>query len=151
MRLTATLVALFVLGCTPMGETPGIRLGGTSASTPADFAFVQETELIQLEAQGLILPRVVNIWGIGIGEVMYVWSDPGTGWSKRVEERPDQVRVRVGDNVYEVSASKVDDLSVKTLVAATYQAKYAEQIDELYGQPVTAEDFEVLYRLTPRN
>jgi len=34
-------------------------------------------------------------------------------------------------------------------VGAAFQAKYAEQIMELYGQPMTSDDFELLFRLTP--
>ena len=133
-----------------MGETPGLRLGGSAAGAPDSFAFVRDSEVIQLEAQGRWLPRVVNIWGVGFDDAMYVWSDPGTGWSRRIDERPDDVRVRVGDKVYELRASRVDDVSVKERVAEAYQAKYAEAIQELYGQPVAVDDFELLYRLTPR-
>ena len=149
MKSAATFLLFVVLGCGPMGETPGIRLGGSGVGAPDGFALVQHSEIIQLEAQGLLLPRVVNIWGVGFDDAMYVWSDPGTGWSGRVEERPDEVRVRVGDNVYELSASKVSDADVKQRVAEAFQAKYAKQIDELWGEPVTVDDFDVLYRLTP--
>lgn len=141
---------LLATACVPMGETPGIRLGGSDAGVPASFAFVQDSELIQLEAKGALFPRVVNIWAVGFDDALYVWSDPGTGWSQRVDQRPDEVRVRVGDNVYQVSATRVHDSSVKKRVAQAFQTKYADDINELYGQPVTADDFEVLYRLTPR-
>ena len=134
-----------------MGHTPGIRLGGTLAPAPDSFAFVQDVELVQLEARGGLFPRVVNIWGVGFDDAIYVWSDPGTGWSQRLEEQPDEVRVRVGDRVYEVQAGRVKDPSLKKQVAAAYQAKYAESIEELYGQAVTADDLEFLYRLTPRS
>ena len=43
------------------------------------------------------------------------------------------------------------DAGEKKRVAAVYQAKYAESIDEIYGHLLTADDFEFLYRLTPRN
>ena len=80
-----------------------------------------------------------------------MWSDPGTGWSRRVEKRPNDVRVRVGNKVYEVSASKVSDAGERKRVAEAFQTKYAEPILELYGRPMTVDDFEVLYRLTPRH
>ena len=134
-----------------MGETPGLRLGGSGAAAPESFAFVQETEVIQLEARGSLLPRVVNIWGVGFGDALYVWGDPDSGWVRRVAERPDNVRVRVGDGVYELSATKVNDASDKKRVVAAYQAKYSDSLNEIFGRPATVDDFELIYRLTPRN
>ena len=151
VKTTASILLLVALGCAPIGETPGIRLGGSGAPAPDSFAFVRDSEVIQLEAQGRLLPRVVNIWGVGFDEAMYVWSDLGTGWSRRVEERPNDVRVRVGSRVYEVRASKVSDAGERKRVGEAFQMKYAEPILELYGRPMTVDNFEVLYRLTPRN
>ncbi len=155
MRATAIIAVLVVvlvtLGCTPIGETPGLRLGGAGAAAPESFAFVQENEVIQLEARVSLLPRVVIIWGVGFDDALYVWGDPESGWVRRVAERPDDVRVRVGDNVYELSATKVNDASEKKRAVAAYQAKYAEALDEIFGRPATVDDFELIYRLTPRN
>lgn len=151
MRTTAILLALVVIGCGPRGETPGVWLGGTGAAVPQSFVFVQEHEVIQLEARGSIFPRVVNIWGVGFDDAMYVWSDPGSGWSIRVAERPGEVRVRIGENVYELSATKVMDAVEKERVVAAYQAKYTADLEEMYGRPTTGEDFELFYRLEPRD
>ena len=155
MRATAIVASLFILalvgpGCAPFGETPGLRLGGSAAAAPENFAFVQQSEVIQLEAQGSLLPRVVNIWGVGLDDALYVWGDPGSGWVLRVAERPNEVRVRVGDSVYELSAATVSAAGEKTRVVAAYQAKYAEALDEIFGRPATVDDFELIYRLTAR-
>ena len=128
-----------------------LRLGGNTTAAPANFAFVSETEVIQLEARGMLFPRVVNIWGVSIGDALYVWGDPGSGWVQRVAERPNKVRVRVADKVYELRAATVTDAAEKGRVVAAYQAKYAEALKEIYGRPSTADDFELLYRLTPRS
>jgi hypothetical protein len=80
-----------------------------------------------------------------------VWSDPGTGWSQRIDQRPHDVRVRVGDQVYEVNATRVSDAGETKRVALAYQAKYAEPMIELYGEISTVDEFELLYRLTPRD
>ncbi len=151
-RMSLLLLPLVVsagLACAPIGETPGLRLGGSLAPTPDTFAFVQDTEIIQLSAKGMILPRVVNIWSVGFDDAMYVWSDPGSGWSERVAQRPEDVRVRIGDRVFAVRAIQVEDPAETARVGAAFQAKYAEQIMELYGQPMTPDDFELLFRLTP--
>jgi len=134
-----------------MGETPGLRLGGTGAAAPESFAFVQGTEVIQLETRGWLLPHVVNVWSVGFDEALYVWSDPGSRWWRRAAERPDALRVRIGNNVYKVSATKVKDSSERKRVAEAYQAKYAKAMVEIYGQVSPLEEFEFLYRLTPRH
>ena len=151
MKLSAVLLVFIALGCAPKGETPGVRLGGSFALAPNGFAFVQDVEVIQLEARGLMIPRVVNIWGVGMDNALYVWSDPGSGWSQRVAERPNAVRVRVGNDTYKVSATKVVDAAETKRVGEAFQAKYAESIQELYGRPMTEDDFELLYRLTSRD
>ena len=149
---TAALIALLVIvGCRPMGETPGFRLGGADANPPASFAFVADHELIQLAVRGAVLPRVVNIWGTGVDDALYVWADPGTGWSNRVAKRPHDVRVRIGDKVYRVSALQVSDPGELSRVAAAYEAKYGEDILEIYGRAMTVEDFELVFRLTARS
>ena len=76
-------------------------------------------------------------------------SERGKG--QRVAERPNKVRVRVADKVYELRAATVTDAAEKGRVVAAYQAKYAEALKEIYGRPSTADDFELLYRLTPRS
>jgi hypothetical protein len=133
-----------------MGETPGMRLGGSDAIAPASFEFVQQAEVIQLAVPGTLFPRVVNIWGVGFEDALYVWSDPDSGWSTRVDARPDRVRIRVGGSVYAVRATEVRNAREKERVVAAYQAKYAESLLEMYGRATTVDDFELLYRLTPR-
>ena len=111
-----------------------MRLGGSTAAAPDGFAFVQETEVIQLEVRGMLFPRVMNVWTVGFDDAMYVWSLLGSRWSQRIDKRPDQVRVRVGENVYEVRATMVQDADEKERVAQAYQAKYAEPLFEYFGR-----------------
>lgn len=133
-----------------MGKTPGLRLGGTEASVPTSFEFLKDHEEIQLEARGAVFPRVVNIWGVGTSDALYVWGDPASGWVTRVAERPDAVRVRVGNEVFELRAATVTNAAEKRGVAAAYQAKYGADLEAMYGRPTTVDDFELFYRLTAR-
>ena len=128
-----------------------MRLGGSATSTPENFLFVRDAEVIQLGVPGAIFPRVVNIWGVGFSDSMYVWGDPGSGWVERVHARPDQVRVRVGADVYELSAAEVTDAAEKAKVAAAYHDKYGEDLHEMYGRATTVNDFELFFRLSPRS
>jgi hypothetical protein len=150
MRFASASALLILVGCAPMGQTPGLRLGGTEAPAPTSFEFVKDHEEIQLEARGAVFPRVVNIWGVGTSKALYVWGDPDSGWVRRVAERPDEVRVRIGDQTFELQAGKVTDNAEKLRVVAGYQAKYGEDLDAIFGRPSTADDFELLYRLSPR-
>jgi hypothetical protein len=141
---------LLCVACGPLDEYPGLRLGGTPTAPPGSFLFLQDHEVIQLEAWGRVFPRVVNIWGVGGSDALYVWGDPDSGWVTRVAERPEAVRVRLGDESYEVKASTVTDPSEKARVVAGYQAKYGSSLQEMYGRATTVDDFSLLYRLSSR-
>ena len=151
MRAIAIVLSLVALGCAPIGTTPGMRLGGSAAAAPNSFVFVQETEVIQLEVRGMLFPRVMNVWTVGFDDAMYVWSLLGSRWSQRIDERPDEVRVRVGKQVYEVRATLVEDAKEKERVAQAYQPKYADSLFEYFGRATTVDDYDLFYRLTPRN
>ena len=138
------------LSCGPMADYPGLRLGGTLSERPENFLFVKDHEVIQLEAWGAVLPRVVNIWGVGSVDALYVWGDPDSGWATRVAQRPEAVRVRLGDRSYEVRAEPVSDPVEQAKVVASYQSKYGSSLKAMYGRPTTVDDFDLLYRLTSR-
>ena len=144
------LIAIALVGCGPMDETPGLRLGGTETDPPASFEFLSEHDVIQLAAEGAVLPRVVNIWGVGLGDSIFVWTSPETGWGQRIEKRPD-VRVRVGDSAYPMRAARVEDDAARERVYGAFMAKYGEELKEMYGRAPTIEDFELFYRLSPRS
>ena len=151
MRLATLLCAVVLIGCGPMGDYSGLRLGGTEAEVPTSFEVLEEHRVIQLEAWGAILPRVVNLWGVGSGDTMYVWGgDPASGWVKRVAERPD-VRVRIGDRAYPLRAERVADVAESERVVAAYNAKYGEDLRSIFGRPATVKDFELIYRLSRRD
>lgn len=151
MRMTLAALALLLLAaCGPRDETPGVRLGGDRAEVPADFSFSSEHEEIWLEARGMLLPRVVTIWCVAAGEKLYVWGDPDSGWVRRVAQRPGEVRVRMGDDVYELRAEEVTEAGEREWVAAAYSEKYGEDLDAIFERPATVDDFELLYRLTRR-
>ena len=141
-----TFAVLVLIGCGPLEQTPGFRLGGVATAAPESFAFMQDHPVIQLECQGALLPRVVNLWGVAFDGAIYVVGTPDLGWVQRVEARPKEVRVRVGDNAYELNATTVNDRELKQRVFTAFQAKYAGGSSFEY----TVEDFESIFRLAPR-
>ncbi len=150
IQRTVLLFVIALVGCGPIEQTPGLRLGGTESEIPTSFDFVSEHPLIQLEARGAVLRRVVNLWGVGLGDAMYVWTSPDTGWGQRVAKRPD-VRVRVGDRTYSLRVARVEDAAETKRVFDAYAKKYGEDLDAIFGRPATVADFDFLYRLSARS
>ena len=163
-RIACLMVSAIALaGCSPkefadlaykMERWPGQRLGGTEQPLPADFGFINQSQhdLIQFKVQGDLLPHVVNLWGVGIGDSVYLWTAPSTGWNQRVEKRPEEVWIRVADDVYALSASHVEDGTQRQLIYEAFMAKYGKEIRKLFGglEP-KVEHFEIFYRLAPRS
>lgn len=147
LSILLLLIITLLTGCLPINQTPGLRQGGSLEPTPSSFEFVSEHATITLRAQGSILPRVVTIWGVGFPSALYVWGDPASGWTQRVAERPD-VRVRIGDDAFELRAQKVSDPTELQSVVTAYAEKYGTDLDAIFGRPATVEDFKLVYRLT---
>lgn len=149
MRITPLLILVALVGCLPHNELPGLRLGGSHAPAPSNFEFVAAHEEIFLRAKGIFIPRVVTIWGVGFQDVLYVWGDPESGWTQRVAKKP-EVMVRIGDDVFELRAEKVSDRTELEGVVEAYKTKYGEDLDAIFGRPATVDDFDLVYRLTPK-
>lgn len=146
------MIVSMLVGCGPMDTIPGIRLGGTPSKIPSTgFSFVQNGhEEIQIEAMGILLPRVVTIWGVGVDESLYVWGNSKSSWARRTSQRPD-VRIRIGDSVYELRAKTVTDADERRRVAGLYNEKYGEELRAMFGRKPEVEDFKHFVRLSPRS
>jgi hypothetical protein len=150
LRRTFWLAALAasLVGCEPRDATPGLRMGGSPADIPADFGFVRDYDEMYIETRFSVLPYVVNLWGVGSGDHMYMWCTPDQYWCSNVIKKPD-VRVRVGDSVYEMRATSVTDGPHFAEAIRLYMEKYGEQLEE-FDEPLTPEFFGHFFRLTPR-
>ncbi len=162
-RITFVIAFTIALaGCSPkefadlaykMERWPGQRLGGTEQPVPADFDFVNrwEHDLVQLKVSGDLLPHVVTIWAVAMGDSVYLWTAPQTGWNQRIQERPD-VWLRVGDDVYALSATLVEVPEQRQRVFEAFMAKYDKGIRKIFGElEPRVEHFEIFYRLAPRS
>ena len=146
--LIPIIVMVAVAGCGPIGPTPGLAIGGEEQAPPADFAFVQDHDLILIRTFfGGWLPQVHNIWGVGVEDGIYAVAVPGARWRARLNEDPN-VLVRVGDNTYELAAARVTDPEVIQRVFDAYQEKYGPQLEEILGRPGTIEDMSDLIGFT---
>jgi hypothetical protein len=124
---TTILCGLLVLsiGCGgPLVMIPGGKLSGTVQPVPSDWAFSDEFEDVQLETRPSN-PYSVNIWGVADGGRFYVASGRGleSTWAKHIEADPD-VRLRIGEDLYELRAVRTDDPQDRVRFLAAVKKKY---------------------------
>ncbi len=123
IRLVPMVAMLIgVAGCgDPLVTIPGGELAGTERDAPAQWSGVPDT--IQLETRPAD-PYSINIWGVGIGEHLYVATGTdGANWTPFIKADP-SVRVRVEGDLYRLRASLVEDADERVQVAAAFYAKY---------------------------
>jgi hypothetical protein len=144
MTTRLAIPLLLVLGCGPLVMIPGGSLSGDVQPVPADWSFTDEVETVQLETRPSD-PYSVNVWGVGVGDIFYIASGRGVdaAWAEHIEANPN-VRLRVGDAIYELDATRTSDPAELDAFLVAAKAKYDFEPEP--GQRETA----VLYRLTPR-
>jgi len=140
----ALLLTVFSASCDgPTVLLPGGALEGTTVAIPDNWASLDEVETIQLETLPAD-PYSVNIWVIGLDENLYVHAgDNRSTWIENMETDPD-VRLRAGDSIYELTASRVEGQDEFDRFSDAYELKYGrrpgnENVGEAY-----------LFRLGPR-
>jgi len=144
---TCALGALLLgaLACGPLGPIPGGRLSGTLApSAPSDWSSTDSVKEVQLETRPSD-PYSVNIWGVGIGRSFYVASGRGeeSTWARNILEDPN-VRLRVGETLYELRAVRVDDDQSREIFLEALARKYDWEPDGEEAETAW------LFRLDPR-
>jgi hypothetical protein len=113
MKNLATILCgllLLNVGCGgPLVMIPGGKLSGTVQPVPSDWAFSDEFEDVQLETRPSN-PYSVNIWGVA-------------DWAKHIEADPN-VRLRIGEDLYELRAVRTDDPQDRVRFLAAVKKKY---------------------------
>jgi hypothetical protein len=142
-RVIALCTVLLFVGCGPLLLLPGGELGGVSASAPDDWAFSDDVSTVQLETRPND-PYSVNIWAVGMGPALYIHAGANrSSWVEHIEMDP-EVRIRVGETIYDLRAARVGDQEEFAGFIDAYEQKYStrprnENIGQIY-----------LFRLTPR-
>ncbi len=112
-----------LLGCDPLVMVPGGALSGTVKPIPEDWSFSDAIETVQLETRPSD-PYSVNVWGVGIGEIFYVAAgDAESRWALNIAEDP-RVRLRLGDDVYELRATRTQASAELDVFLAALKEKY---------------------------
>lgn len=137
------LLAPLILSCGPVVGIPGGSLSGTVRPVPADWAFSDEVSTIQIETNPGD-PYSVNVWCIGIGPRLYVaGSRSGSTWVDNLRTDP-RARVRMGSDLYELTAIETEDEKERNAYVEALVAKYEWELDAEQQADAT------LFRLEPR-
>jgi hypothetical protein len=135
--LLLALVIAWTAGCgNPLLLLPGRALEGTPTAVPESWSFTDAVETVQLETRPAS-PYSVNIWVIALDESLYVHAGASRStWVEHIEADPN-VRLRVDDSIYELSAWRVDDQSEFDRFSDAYEKKYGrrprnESVGETY-------------------
>jgi hypothetical protein len=133
-----------LLGCGPLSWIPGGAIGGTPKPGPPDWSFSDAVETVQLETRPGD-PYSVNVWGVGLGSRFYVAaSSRESAWARNIVADP-RVRLRVGEDLFELRAIPTDDPAEIAAFAAGLERKYDYEI----GPELKSGDA-MLFRLEPR-
>ena len=144
-RTFFSVAALFGMACGgPLVMIPGGELSGTVQATPSDWGFSDSVDDVQLETRPSD-PYSVNVWGVGAGHRFLIAAGGGveSAWATNMID-DSRVRLRIGENIYEMKAMLTNDEGVRTEFLAAAKEKYdfepnAEQSAEA-----------ALFVLTPR-
>ena len=139
MRKRVWLVALLVgFGCGgPLGPISGGALSGEVTPAPADWAFANNVEQVQLETNPAA-PHSVNTWIGSNAGALYLPSSMIRGPKLPTEREwvrnalaDDRVRLRIGDAVYELRAERVADETETAAARAALEKKYELSADDM--------------------
>ncbi len=142
-RFLIAIAALLLVGWGPFLIFPGDALEGTVAPVPGEWSSVRDIDTIQLETRPAD-PYSVNIWVIGIGPLLYIHAGANrAAWVEHIEADPN-VRLRVGETLYELRAERVTTAEEFARFSNAYEKKY----DRRPRNENVAEAY--LFRLLPR-
>ena len=125
--LTIGLLAGLVGCIDPADQRPGLRLSGEVVEEfPADWSFTDEHREIAIEVSTpYLLSHSVTIWCAAAADDLFVAArNPDEKrWPGWVAQRP-EVRLQVGERIYEGRLSVVDDPKQLAVVHRAYAGKY---------------------------
>ena len=117
------LAALILITIAPIGPMPGLFIGGTPATAPAQWPDTADVDEIRLRVPGF-LPRVVIIWVVESAGELHVVGARDSGWVSMLGEGG-PVEMRLGDSTYPLSAVAIHTGFEAVLTA--YVDKYRKE------------------------
>jgi hypothetical protein len=117
----------------PSDERPGFGLSGEVAQQPVqDWSFAADAKEIFIEtATPYFIPHSVTIWCVTLDNQLYVgaWEADTKRWVANVARDPN-VRLKIGDKVYEQKLEPIVDAATVAKLDAEYASKYEYDEEE---------------------
>ena len=138
------LTGLLLGGCAEYLPISGGKLEGTVLPLPQTLDKITQDKIIQLETRAS-KAYSVNLWVVEVADYLHVFAgDNRANWVEDIEQNSN-VRLRSGDDIFELAASRVNDPKIFAAFSDAWETKYGnrpqnESVEETY-----------LYRLGHRN
>ena len=148
-----TLVVLIpvLLGTGPCGPISGGRIDGTVVTTvPGDWHFTDDLSTIQVETRPAD-PLSVTTWCFTDGPQLFVPSHGAAKkpWVQNVTKEP-RVRLRIGEQIYEMQATRITDQAELGRLIPLLRAKYRMARWGMEDDPAKSPET-WFFRMTPRS
>jgi hypothetical protein len=121
------LLAVLAIACQPSNQTPGQWLRGDAVSElPQDWSFTDKFSEVYVEVTTpYLVPHSVTIWCAHVGGKLFIAArDPQSkNWPGWMDKSRD-IRLKIDNKIYEVSAADFSDEVLLGAVKAAYTKKY---------------------------
>ena len=111
----------------PSDERPGLGLSGEVVQQAIeDWSFTSDAKEIFIETTtSYWIPHSVTVWCVTVGDELYVAADNADkkSWVANVARDPN-VRLKIGDKVYEQKLVPITDAATQTSIDSGYVRKY---------------------------
>jgi hypothetical protein len=132
---TLLLMVLSITGFEPRQRTPGLWLRGNLVTTPvADWSFADQVSSVEVQTRTwYLLPHSVTTYCAAYNGQLYLDSfypsgveyPNGRSWNENVARDP-HVRLKIGNNLYDVTLSHDTDSADKAAVLQLVARKYPQ-------------------------
>ena len=148
LRTFCLVPMVAILGCEPMGPIAGGALDGQPTAIPDAWDAAREIMTFQMETRADD-PYSVNLWGVVVGDGLYVASGEGSGatWVGHLADDP-EVRLRMSGKLYDLRAVRVEEAQEMQAVRLRYIEKYDIEDDPDMDGEFGEEAW--VFRLDPR-
>lgn len=119
-----TVLMMRIAGVNPKGPRAGLWLSGTRVTVPVkDWSFVNQHPTIAVQTHTWYwIPHSVTIYCVSYQNNLYLQA-LGRGWTGNLARDP-RVRVKVGENLYDRSVSRLTDTAELAGVVQSMETKY---------------------------